>query len=186
MIEPMNDFRDIREEISSDQTSDAINAVRLERVRQLSKHSRTADDHNTLTGWVAFTTRQLAHAVVYLGDLKRPWERGDDLRAGRKAFVRVAAIAVAAIESLDRRIARRDPGGMPLDLSLRSRDDEGIVRETQTALSPTDYQEAALIFAARRGAVVVVKNRKGEHPKLVSYAEAAELLHDVLVEFAST
>jgi len=72
---------------------------REERARQRAKWGdEDHDDHHNAWDWIAFITKQLGRAV-------KPGDGGgpEDARKYRYQMVRVAALAVAAIEWIDRR-----------------------------------------------------------------------------------
>ncbi|WP_437309945.1 hypothetical protein [Sorangium sp. So ce388] len=58
---------------------------------------RDADDRNTPNDWIAYIA----------GHAGRAWSSPLDLATYRKQLIRVAALAVAAVESLDRHLAKR-------------------------------------------------------------------------------
>lgn len=83
MIEP-NQPESIRELI--------IDAIEAEREYQDSRWGTSFDDKNTANDWVAYITCYLGKAVTL------PWNQ----EQFRKALIKVAALSVAALESLER------------------------------------------------------------------------------------
>jgi len=78
------------------------------------------DDTKSPRDWVSYI-------VAYLGKaMGRGTSWATNLTAVRHRFIQVAALCVAAIESMDREFAARVEGARPDDLAS---DDPGIVRE---------------------------------------------------------
>ena len=92
-----------------------VQEVAMERQRQFMKFGHTAakDDENTMRDWVAFIT-------YYMGPIVN-WRPNAVPSAARTAFIKIAALAVAAVEAIDRRDRlSRPPNGISA-LEIRDR-----------------------------------------------------------------
>lgn len=71
-----------------------FNDIHAERNYQDEKWGKKFDNKNTANDWIAYLTKETGHAVQYV----KPFDK----HAFRKALVKVASTAVAAIETLER------------------------------------------------------------------------------------
>lgn len=71
--------------------------IEEERRRQDGEWGQQHDDKHTTHDWIAILSKHIGRAVVY------PWDRAA-AAAYRQQMVRVAAVAVAAIEWVDRQL----------------------------------------------------------------------------------
>lgn len=84
-----------------------INQICEEREAQDILWGKEHDDQNSQSEWIALMTRHLGLAVNDGGQTS--------CSRYRKQLIRVAALAIAAIESLDRREGREKPAGRPAE-----------------------------------------------------------------------
>lgn len=84
-----------------------FNEIETERERQDKQFGgETHDDKHSIKDWVSYIINFLARAV----DKKSDW--GNNLKVARPAFIKVCALCIAAIESIDRK--------MPLALTVKT------------------------------------------------------------------
>lgn len=77
---------------------DVCTEIRAERFKQDEKWGGPAhDDNHDFTDWISYIVKHLGKCVVWSGNIRKY----------RGQLVRVAALAVAAIESFDRKIDNR-------------------------------------------------------------------------------